>query len=70
MRKQSCHTSDTVSGMTDLLAQLRTAARAIDRAENRRADLIRQARAAGHSWRDIGQAAGISHTWARRVGKV
>lgn len=36
----------------------------------RRAWLIRDARAAGHSWREIGRAIGMTHAGAMKAAKM
>jgi DNA-directed RNA polymerase specialized sigma24 family protein len=42
----------------------------MDAMPSRRAELIAQARTAGHSWREIGAAIGMSHAGAMKAARV
>lgn len=54
----------------DSLETLRAFQIRMDAMPARRAELIREARAAGHSWRVIGAALGISHVAAMKAARV
>ncbi len=60
-------------GQARNLEQIRTEAWAVSAAQARLTDAVRAARAAGHSWTEIGQAAGITRQaaherWAHLTG--
>jgi hypothetical protein len=62
----------TLPGVTldpDLAKQLAKAGAAVQTATARRDDLIRQAVAAGGSYREVGAAVGMSHTAVKFIAK-
>lgn len=55
-------TDDTIEALKAFQARM-------DAMPARRAELMRQAHAAGHSWREIGAAVGMSHTGAMKAAR-
>jgi len=54
----------------DILKQLAALQAEMDAMPKRRADLIEQARAAGHSWPTIAKALGMTHPGVMKAAKV
>jgi len=58
---------DVAAELAATRANLEKAQRKVQELAERRDDLIRTAHAAGASWREIADTAGVSHTWAKKV---
>lgn len=54
----------------ETLDTLRAFQARMDKMPQRRAELIAEARQAGHTWREIGDAIGMSHVGAMNAAKV
>lgn len=54
----------------DTLDTLKAFQQRMDAMPARRAVLIREARAAGHSWREIGRTIGMSHAGAMKAARA
>jgi DNA-directed RNA polymerase specialized sigma24 family protein len=53
----------------DTLETLRAFQQRMDAMPARRAELIRLARAAGHSWREVGEAVSMTHVGAMKAAR-
>lgn len=60
----------TVFVTDDTLETLAAFQARMDKMPARRAELIREARAAGHSWREIGATLGMSHVGAMKASRI
>lgn len=65
-----CNCSYSVPMPDDTLATLRAFQERMNNMPPRRAELIAEARAAGHSWPEIGRALGMSHQGAMKAAGI